>query len=161
MFCFSSLGGCHIPVKTINVGPFISCLIKLWCGYRYVYVHNTNFSFLYFTVILLASSPHLFSRTFLSWWQLFSLCLLTVSCLSTFSCNNCFQGIKQKCGIALFNIFQIKYTIAQPSVKIHFSFHQILPRLFWGLIIPSCGCAPIANVILLGKDQVIFMFWLR
>lgn len=130
-------------------------------GYRYVYVRNTDFSFLHFTVILLASGPHLFSRTFLSWWQLFSLCLLTVSCLSTFSRNNCFQGIKQQWSIALFNISQIKYTMAQPSVKIHFSFHQIPPRLFWGLIIPSCQCASMANVILLGKDWVIFMFWFR
>lgn len=161
MFCFSSLEVCHIPVKTISVGPFISCFIKLWCVlYVCVYSQYRFFISVFYNHILVSGS-HLFSRTFLSWWQLFSLCLLTVSRLSTFSCNNCFQGIKQKWGIALFNIFQIKYTIAQPSVKIHLSFHQILPRLFWGLIIPSCGHASMANVIWLGKTEVIFMLWLR
>lgn len=64
------------------------------------------FSFLYITVRLLASGPHLFSRTFLSWWQLFSLCLVGMSCLSIFSCNNCFQGRKQKRGIALLIFFK-------------------------------------------------------
>lgn len=130
-------------------------------GCKYVYVRNIDFSLLYFIVILLASGPHLFSRPFWTRWQLFRLCLLTVSCLSTFSCSNCFQGIKQKWSIALFNISQIKYIIAQPSVKIPFSFHQLLLQFFWGLIIPSYECVSMANVIFLSKDSVIFTFWLR
>lgn len=107
-FCFSSLGGCHIPVRTINSGPFISCFFQLWC--KYVYVGNMDF--LSCSVLLSCYWLAVFicSRLLRRWWQLFSLCVLTMLCLSTFSCNNCFQRMKQKCNIALFNIFPIKYS---------------------------------------------------